>query len=228
VLTPLKIFADIIGWFPHYKADVILDVGAHKGDFSNAYAKAWPDAYIAAFEPHPQTAWALRGSVPDFVKVYPFALSNHTGTIRMTDIPGSSGNRVTAEGELEIDCFRGDEFLSNNNIEHVSLLKIDAEAHDVQVLRGFGDRLQDVDFVQVETMLNRHDPQGSMYADVYDYMTSQGFYVFNLYEFLWEWRRGVIPIKVQLGNEVKKMPGAPIARRVDTAYINPKLVELTI
>lgn len=225
---PLGPFKDINDWFPDWKPGAIFDVGAHTGQFSRKYGELFPDAKIYAFEPNPSTFEKLRGKSSGNVTPLNFACSSRAGTLRMTNKLCSTGNRVDPDGEIEVKATTVADMMGELQIDRLGFLKVDAEGHDVEVLRG--SPLSLIDFVQVETMLNRHDPQGTFYAPVYDYMTSQGFYVFNLYAFTWEWRRGKKREKLFRFSGKSLVIGsnpAPIARRCDTVFINPRLVELS-
>jgi FkbM family methyltransferase len=224
--SPLAPFKDILGWFPTYKPDVIIDVGANVGNFTVQYANTLPGARIYSFEPHPVTFDKLEENTQKYPNVTPVccALSDRQATLRMTDVPLSTANRVTKDGALEVEATTLSVAMDDLKIDHASYLKVDAEAHDLEVLKGAP--LDRIDFVQVETMLNKHDPQGTFFVPVFEHMTSNGFYLFNVYDFLWEWKRGSLGILVSIagGKPYETHTGAPIARRVDTVFINQKLV----
>lgn len=50
----------------------------------------------------------------------------------------------------QIDCIRLDDFLAEEKIEQVHLLKLDVEGHEFNVLKGLGNRLKDVHIIQFE------------------------------------------------------------------------------
>jgi hypothetical protein len=53
---------------------------------------------------------------------------------------------------IEVPCLTGDRFCEEEMIKHIDFLKIDAEGHDLAVLRGFEKKLRsnDVDWIQFE------------------------------------------------------------------------------
>jgi hypothetical protein len=200
----LEVFKDISFWFPKWQPHLILDVGANVGQSCRPYAKFFPDAVIHAFEPNPGGFEKLKDKTQNY----------------------DTNNRVVEDGGIEVRGVTGRTFCAEHLIDHIDFLKVDAEAHDVEVLEGFD--LSICDFVQVETMINRHDPQGSMYADVYNHMVANEFYVFNFYCPVWEWKRGTMQLEVGSGGTLDILfNGAPIRRRMDTVFINPKLVQLS-
>ena len=52
----------------------------------------------------------------------------------------------------EIDLKRADTYIRSKNIEHINLLKIDVEGHEIAALYGFGDYLNGdfIDYIQFE------------------------------------------------------------------------------
>lgn len=224
----LEVFNEIAFWLPDWQPHLILDVGANVGQSCRPYATQFPHAVIHAFEPNPAGFKRLKEKTESFDNIIPWqiALTNKDGPLRMTDQPASTANRVEADGAITVHGLTGRTFCRDHAIDHIDFLKIDAEAHDVQVLEGFD--LTICDFVQVETMINRHDPQGSFYADVYDHMVSNEFYVFNVYSPVWEWKKGIMKREVVSQGRVDFLfSGAPIRRRWDTVFIHPRFVQLS-
>ena len=225
------VFKEIAFWLPDWQPHLILDVGANVGQSCIPYAREFPDAVIHAFEPNPAGFEKLKARTEDYDTIIPWriALTDEDGPEWMTDNPANTNNRVipqNVEGGIEVRGLTGRTFCAEHAIDHIDFLKVDAEAHDVQVLEGFD--LSICDFVQVETMINRHDPQGSMYADVYNHMVANEFYVFNFYEPVWEWKHGNMQRNVGTGGRLEVLfHGAPIRRRMDTVFIHPKFVQLS-
>lgn len=222
------VFEEIAFWLPDWQPHLILDVGANVGQSCRPYAKFFPDAVIHAFEPNPVGFERLSEKVQDYDTIIPWriALTNKDGPVRMTNNPANTNNRVVDEGGIEVRGLTGRSFCAEHEIDHIDFLKVDAEAHDVQVLEGFD--LSICDFVQVETMINRHDPQGSMYADVYNHMVANDFWVFNFYCPVWEWKLGTLKRNIMSGKTLELLfNGAPIRRRMDTVFIHPKFVQLS-
>jgi FkbM family methyltransferase len=51
---------------------------------------------------------------------------------------------------IKIQAIRMDNFMRNNNINKIDFVKLDVEGCSYEVLQGFGDRLKDVNCIQVE------------------------------------------------------------------------------
>ncbi|NJN91196.1 MAG: FkbM family methyltransferase, partial [Leptolyngbyaceae cyanobacterium SL_5_14] len=84
----------------------------------------------------------------DWVKVCAGAASDRNSTIRLALQSASELNEVITDDSQslqpgtfeEVPCFTLDSLIDQENLSHVDWLKIDAEGHEMQVLKG-GDRL---------------------------------------------------------------------------------------
>lgn len=126
-----------------------LDIGANVGIMAATVARANPAQKTVAFEPIPSTAlramatFALNGlSNVDF---YPLALGCSNETITFYDAPGhsdfSSAHPFDATmgviwKETEVCCRTLDNLSSENSLGDVSVVKIDVEGHELDVLQG--------------------------------------------------------------------------------------------
>ena len=122
----------------------IIDVGANVGVFSLYLAKQFPERVIHAFEPNPSTCEALRGNVllngRENIRVQQRAVSDREGTLRFNADPVRRGTaRVALAGDphpLEVPCTTLDAYVAKQGITSISLMKIDVEGVEAQVLRG--------------------------------------------------------------------------------------------
>ncbi len=143
------------------KIKMLIDVGANRGDFIKAVK--WvggKDVKYYAFEPVP--------NIYNYVH-YNFGLSNNS---RITKLYRNKINPawstlhkpimghhpdfqdITKFNEIKVKLRRFDEL--KLKIERPCFLKIDVEGHEYEVLEGFGDRLNEVDFIQVEHIFRNY------------------------------------------------------------------------
>lgn len=151
----------------------ILDVGANKGQWSSQLLGATPvhlctpeKLRLHAFEPVPATREVYQSTLArtpgnECVTLHPLALSNATGTADIAIWGETAGTNTLsfdessvgrAEKVLTIKTDTLDAFLAAQGIEHVALLKIDAEGHDFLVMQGGEEALRagKIDVVQFE------------------------------------------------------------------------------
>lgn len=120
-----------------------------------------PNAHVYAFEPleriHKilQENILLNNIVSPAIKAHRIALSDYSGQGKMFDLPvehmytASLNRNIHAErGQLmpsvqeEVTVLRLDDFMKQNKISGLDLIKIDVESHEPAVLRGMGEWLR--------------------------------------------------------------------------------------
>lgn len=119
---------------------VIVDAGANIGNHSLYWAAFMQPEAVHAFEPLPDNLRLLEANVALWpsVVVHPVALSDAPAVLRMTPVPTNMGaSAVTADG-LEIVAAAP---LDSFGLDDVTLLKIDVENHERQVLAGAAETI---------------------------------------------------------------------------------------
>ena len=121
---------------------IVFDVGANKGDWSNAFLARGSSSTIYAFEPIAETYEMLRAAVPT-VRSFRIALGAENGQAVFGKggiLDGSSKYAEATQhftGYETIEVRRGDDFVAEHDIAQIDYLKIDAEGMDYEVLQGF-------------------------------------------------------------------------------------------
>ena len=141
---------------------VVLDVGGHFGEWSLSLLELSSKApTLHVFEPSRVTAAQARTNLGDRATVHELGMSDHSGTASLhivhegagsnSVVPFSSHEREAA-GVESITLTTVDDFLSQQHIDRVTLLKIDAEGHDLAVMHGAGRTMAEhrVDMIQFE------------------------------------------------------------------------------
>jgi len=129
---------------------VVFDVGANSGSYSKTLINLFPSLSIFAFEPHPITFTKLNNTS----KEYPFAsfnlgMSDNIQTAALYDYSNNTGSshasiykkvfdniHQSESIKYEIEMSTIDSFCDKKNISLITLLKIDTEGHEYQVLQG--------------------------------------------------------------------------------------------
>lgn len=112
----------------------IVDAGAHIGNHTAFFGRFTP-AIVLAFEPVLISLELLLLNVRPFplVQVHPVALSDRERLLRMRVDDGNLGHsRVAPDGDLEVPAIA----LDSLALEGVTLLKVDVEGHERDVLAG--------------------------------------------------------------------------------------------
>ena len=167
-------------------APVLVDVGAHHGTFSYAFAqKGWQ---VIAFEPEANNYAAFQRNLAGFEKVtctkkavsdttgekVPFYVSDeHFGIHALK--PFHETHRLA----YEVETVRLDDVLRDLHIPQVTLLKIDIEGADFLALKGFDFEQYQPELVILEFMDERSSSNFSYtHHDVATYMDKCGYTTF--------------------------------------------------
>jgi FkbM family methyltransferase len=139
--------------YPRSKPLVVLDVGANCGDWAvpmvlDCRRHGRVDVQIHAFEPVSATREMLERRVAETnlrssVIVVGNAVSDRVGTVEMAVVGAGCGtNAIQPDPKQQIEyiesvkCTTIDAYCEQNGIDEMALLKVDAEGHDLYVVKG--------------------------------------------------------------------------------------------
>lgn len=127
---------------------VIVDLGSNIGISVVYFALTYPNAIIHACEAHPTTAILLKKNTlvfGDRVKVHTIAINLVTEEVVLHSVPGKNiASSVTARaGSKPYGIVLGitmDDFVEQQNIEYIDILKFDIEGSEYNMLKSFTKR----------------------------------------------------------------------------------------
>lgn len=172
-------------------ATVILDVGANWGNWALEAYQHCNNANIYCFEISTKTREKLSSNVAPYerIKVLDFGLLDHMGQEEIKYYP--ERNTVTSIYDFphaehavwtQESVRTGDNFIEDHRLDHIDLLKIDAEGSDFKVLQGFGKILArgKISVIQFEygyaCILSR-----KLLVDFYEYLEPKGYVLGKLH-----------------------------------------------
>ena len=146
---------------------LIVDIGANKGVYTEGLLKIFPDATYFLFEPSEYNLNILNDKFYNFDNVYcsSYALSNESSSKNLYSNEIGSGLASLSKRRLDhfnifmdvvesINTTRFDDFLNFEDIPKIpkiiDYVKIDIEGYELFALEGFGDRILDVNVIQFE------------------------------------------------------------------------------
>ncbi len=117
---------------------VFVDVGAHVGLITFQVARSvGGNVSVHAFEPHPRRGEQFRRNLA-MNPLEGFEVS--FSPVGLSDAKGETGydldsHKIRESGD-SIAVIRLDDYLAENNVERVDVMKLDIEGHELQALRG--------------------------------------------------------------------------------------------
>src|SRR5579862_7050389 len=149
-----------VPWFREAGIRTVLDVGAHRGEFSSAVRAVCPDARIYAFEPLPDCCAALSNRMRNggSFQAFPVAIGKAHEQITLWRSSYAKSSSVLPMAALHKESFPWsagntplmveqralDEYLGQLQLAEKVLLKIDVQGYEAQVLRGATELLKRV------------------------------------------------------------------------------------
>lgn len=168
--------------------DVVYDIGGHIGMYSIPAAQRVDNGQVFSFEPLPANANRLRENAERNdvdVEVFEIALSEETRVSELSvdlDEPGAiaHSNPSLLESSIEMEFVRGEEFVSQENLPHPTVLKIDVEGAELPALRGMNSILNDCRLIYAELSEHSTERYGTTPEDFVDFLEERGFKVESL------------------------------------------------
>jgi FkbM family methyltransferase len=151
-------FGDLASYFSILKANmppdaVIVDVGANIGLSSLGASLLVPEGRVIACEPGPHNLKWLRKNIDSNavsnVHVAPKAFGEAPGVVSFQEGNGAGDHIVseqaTAKGGLgtliTVPIVTLDQFVHDENLRRIDMIKVDVEGHELQVLKGAMDSI---------------------------------------------------------------------------------------
>ena len=181
---------DKFNWIKSLNINTVIDVGAHQGEFSSQIYQILPNAKFYCFEPLRNNFKELKSNLnlPNF-SLFNLAMGDRC---EKTEIhsnkfsPSSSLLKISklhqetfpfsANEELEaIETNTLDEIFKDIRLEDNILLKIDVQGYEDKVLAGAKSMLERVNVIIIETSFCELYEGQTLFADIYNLLTNQGF-----------------------------------------------------
>lgn len=146
--------------------DVVFDVGSHIGVFAlKASRLVGSSGVVYSFEPEPENFMLLKRNVASNnalnVKIFDRAVSSQSAMLHLHVHPTNTGMSSVqyATGrtaQISVSSITLDQVIKKYGIQHVDLLKLDVEGHELEVLRGANRFLSMCKHIVMET----HEKEG--------------------------------------------------------------------
>ncbi len=187
--------------------DIYIDVGAHKGTYTDLIIKNFQTRQILMFEPQYKIFNFIKEKYKnnESIKIYNKALSEKKETLLFNfnkhDLTSSLSTLDTnnsylklkaklfgtdTEGMIEkkvkIETVTLHSIMDESQIENVDLLKIDTEGHEFEVVKGIKEKIKNIKLILVEfhndEIYVSYNPNG-----LHEFLVSNNFKLVNSFKF---------------------------------------------
>jgi len=178
-------------WFDGAGIRTVLDVGSYTGGFAFAMRQMLPEAQIYSFEPLPENYQKLVCNLERFGKFRAFhtALGNQRGeltfwrndfaasssALAMSDLHKQSFPETGHAVAIRVPVTRLDDLLGQVELKGKTLLKLDVQGYELEVLRGGPEMLKRVDYIFSEVSFRPLYEGQPLFDDVYDFLKPLDF-----------------------------------------------------
>lgn len=175
-----------------FKPNSFIEIGSRDGDDTNALCNWWKldpnNCYI--IEAHPECYQHISNYYPQY-NSFNIAASNKTEVTNFNaGIVGEEKNIGVSSllkrtlspfkcNVVEVDGWRMEDFMEQLNIDNFDFMKVDVEGFSLQVLEGFGDKIKNIKYIQMEVEIQEVWEGQSYYEEILSYMESMGFKLSN-------------------------------------------------
>jgi FkbM family methyltransferase len=164
------------------QSNIFVDVGANIGNVAvTASLAVGPEGRVFALEPHPRTfGYLLRTIEVNYcgnTSCHNVAAGYRTGRSGFTDEPRKDDNNRIGHGPLSVSTVSLPDFIRENSIERIDLLKVDVEGFEHAVISGLAGQEELVRCIYIESIDRNLRRYGSSEAELLDLLNKLGYSV---------------------------------------------------
>jgi FkbM family methyltransferase len=218
--SPISAFLKDIEPFFLRRQVIYADIGANRGDtFAALFQSRLKINRACLVEANPKIFQELLQRVAalnatERATCLNIALSNAPGRVKLRDMRDMSAIIHEDEGNFakdgtvlfDVETKTLDSLSNLFPDRHISILKIDVEGHEAEVLEGAETLLGEhaVEVIYIEAGVDPDNQQQTYYRKIEDILMSHGYRLFRIYEQTHEW-----------------IDDRPLLRRMNMAFISP-------
>jgi FkbM family methyltransferase len=177
----------------------IFDVGANQGITISNFLTLFPNAYIHAFEPYELYSLELieKFKINPKVNINAIGISDQIGeqifninkSIDTSSLLNSkktglnSDEQVKTLNKIKVQLTTIDDFMKNNNIEQINILKLDIQGSELNALVGakIGLENKKIDIIFTEAYFIQQYENQPLFVDIVNYLSRFGYVIQDIY-----------------------------------------------
>ena len=200
-LTEKKIINQLKRIFLNKKIISVIDIGAHKGEYISSIIKNFNISKAYCFEPNPKVFKILNNkiSLNKKIELLNYGASNNSGNILFNENIESSSSSINelnknsnyykkkffllnflglneVTKKIEIKVVTLSDFIVENNINKIDLLKIDTEGYELNILKGISkEDFKKIKFIYFEHHYDLMIKKNYKFSDINNLLLKNNF-----------------------------------------------------
>jgi FkbM family methyltransferase len=173
-----------------------FDIGANIGQTAKKFSGYFPNSKIFSFEPVKETYKILKRNLVEYpnIRTYNNAMGATVGELEIFHRANSEWNSLVKtlnEGAKSMGASSEvikvntiDNFVQENKIQKIHILKSDTEGFEMEVLQGAKFCLENqlIDMIYIEVGFSKNDKQHTYFADIMEELEIYGYGCSGLFE----------------------------------------------
>jgi len=178
-------------WLRELNINTVVDVGANLGQFAQKIIKILPHSKVLSFEPLPKEFGKLKkkfGSNPN-ISVFNYALGNNVGktyfhksefspsssVLDMSAIHKANFPFTSSSTKIEVVIERLDNFLLKINPDEKTLIKLDVQGYESEVISGGEKVISKSKVLIIEISFRELYDGQKLFDDIYPHLRELGY-----------------------------------------------------
>jgi len=165
------------------QSDVFYDIGAHVGIYTCMISQILDPDRVVAVEPHPASTSRIRENLSlneTDARVQECFLSDRNGQTRLELNEDVTGERIAlpakeTNGGVTRPVSRGDSLIEDEDLPRPTIMKIDVDGNEKQVLDGLSSVLDDVRKIYLEVHPELLENHGSSESEIKQILREYGY-----------------------------------------------------
>jgi len=170
-----------------FNPSVIIDCGAHEGWWTKKIKIIFPDSKILLIEALPEKEKYLAKIKMDYSNVdYEMALLGAYNVEAVKFYKMGTGSSVFEEQSnipreiISLPMKTLDQIVYARKIDKISLLKLDVQGFEIEVLKGGLNTLRNSDIVLLECSFLQYNKCAPLFNELVNFMATEGFFIYDI------------------------------------------------
>lgn len=171
-----------------FNPELIFDIGAYHGDFTQMCIKLWPDAKVVAFEALPDKIQLLHSKFnSQNIRIIEGIVGQEMSDdiTFFADETSSSvlqSQEFTPKKRLKQKMFTLDQFIDKHALNAPDILKIDTQGYEYQILKGFEKNLKSVKVILLELNFIEVYQDVRLAHEIIQLLADNGYVIYDICE----------------------------------------------